>query len=99
MKNKFNKYVGKRIQTHENAHSFYSPTLRRHLTQRRYGVSADCPIIREIFKKAAKDNLYVRFWGVSTPASGPKDKSTKRLNIFFEKDGARHFKIKSIKRG
>ncbi|GEM_PF-7018154 len=98
MKKKFNKYVGKRIKTNEFAATFYSPTLKRHLTHRRHSVSADCPVIRDIFKDAAKDKLYVRFWGVSTPATGPSDSSEKRLNIFFEKQGPR-FTISKITQG
>lgn len=98
MKNKFNKYVGKRIVTHEKAATFYSPTMRRHMTHRSYSVSADCPVIRDIFKQAAKDKLYVRFWGVSTSAAGPKDKSNKRLNIFFDKKGS-IFTISKITKG
>ena len=96
---KFNSFVGKRIKTHEDAHTFYSPTMRRHMTHRKFAVSGDCPVIRDIFKQAAKDKLYVRFWGVSTPASGPTDKSKNRLNIFFQKEGGNNFSIKKITRG
>ena len=95
---KFNKFIGKKIETHETAMSFYSPTYKRTMTRKNYAVSGNCKTIRKVFDLANKEGLYLRFWGVSH-FGGPKGTEENRVNVFFKKEGDNRFTISNITRG